>query len=149
MSKEERRAIDEMLRKVLRGIKPVPVQQMREGFARMMGTFPVSDEVTQVPMELAGRPAVLVEPKAGARSGTILYFHGGSFSLGSPQTAMCLTAQLVCRTSMRAISLDYRLAPEHPFPASIEDCLAAYRSLLDDGVDPAPSHSPATPPDAA
>ncbi|KQR77222.1 alpha/beta hydrolase [Burkholderia sp. Leaf177] len=136
MSKEQRRAIDVMLRKVPQGFKPLPVEEMREGFSKMMGRFPVSDEVTQVPIELAGRQAVLVEPKSGARSGTILYFHGGSFSLGSPQTAMCLTAELVRRTSVRAISFDYRLAPEHPFPVGIEDCLAAYRSLLDDGIDP-------------
>ncbi|MCA3642488.1 MAG: alpha/beta hydrolase, partial [Methylobacterium sp.] len=137
MSKKQRRAIDAMLRKAPQGFKPLPVEQMREGFARMMSTFPVSDEVTQVPVELAGRPAVLVERKSGARPGTILYFHGGSFSLGSPQTAMSLTAELVRRTSVRAISIDYRLAPEHPFPAGIEDCLAAYRSLLNDSVDPA------------
>lgn len=137
MSKEQRRAVDAMLRKAPQGFKPLPVERMREGFAAMMGMFPVSGDVTQVPIELAGRPAILFEPKSEARPGTILYFHGGSFSLGSPQTAMALTAELVRRTSVRAISFDYRLAPEHPFPAGIEDCLAAYRSLLDDGIDPA------------
>ncbi|WP_414444387.1 alpha/beta hydrolase [Burkholderia sp. 22PA0106] len=137
MSREQRRAIDAMLRKAPQDFNLLPVEQMREGFARLMGRFPVSDEVTQVPIELAGRPAVLVEPKSGARPGTILYFHGGSFSLGSPQTAMSLTAELVRRTGVRAMSIDYRLAPEHPFPAGIEDCLSAYRSLLDDGADAA------------
>ena len=63
MSKEQRRAIDAMLRKVPQTFKPLPVEQMREGFAKMMSRFPVSDEVTQTPIELAGRPAVLVQPK--------------------------------------------------------------------------------------
>ncbi|MFI6070702.1 alpha/beta hydrolase fold domain-containing protein [Actinoplanes sp. NPDC051343] len=56
--------------------------------------------------------------------------------IGSPETALSLTANLVIRTGMRAISVDYRLAPEHPFPAAIEDTVAAYRALLADEVDP-------------
>jgi monoterpene epsilon-lactone hydrolase len=78
---------------------------------------------------------VLVEPEQAAHPGTILYFHGGSYVLGSPNTAMSLTANLVSRTSIRSVSLDYRLAPEHPFPAALDDALAAYRALLDNGVE--------------
>ncbi|MEV4114991.1 alpha/beta hydrolase [Nonomuraea sp. NPDC049695] len=115
----------------------MPVERMREGFAAFMAAFPIPDGVRRTPAGLAGRPALLVEPEGDARPGTILYFHGGSFSLGSPQTAMVLTASLVERTGVRAISLDYRLAPEHPFPAAIEDCVAAFRSLLESGIDPA------------
>ncbi|MYR63531.1 alpha/beta hydrolase fold domain-containing protein [Streptomyces sp. SID625] len=85
---------------------------------------------------LGERFAVLVEPEGEVCAGTILYFHGGSFSMGSPRTAMGLTVGLVTRTGFRGLSLDYRLAPEHPFPAAIEDCLAAYRALLDKGTDP-------------
>ncbi|WP_027927340.1 alpha/beta hydrolase [Amycolatopsis benzoatilytica] len=135
MSRAQRRAVDEMLRQAPQGFDPQPVERMRAGFAAMMSAFPIP-AVTQTPAELGGRPAVLAEPHSGARPGTILYFHGGSFSLGSPRTAMALTANLVKRTGVRAISLDYRLAPEHPFPAAIDDCLAAYRHLLDD-TDPA------------
>jgi len=133
MSRAQRRALDEMLRRAPQEAQSV--EQMREGFAAMMSAFPVP-AVAQTPATLGGRPAVLVEPLGEARPGTILYFHGGSFSLGSPQTAMALTANLVTRTGIRALSLDYRLAPEHPFPAAIQDCLAAYRNLLED-TDPA------------
>jgi len=56
--------------------------------------------------------------------------------MGSPTTALTLTANLVVRTGVSAFSLDYRLAPEHPYPAWPDDALAAYRALLDDGVDP-------------
>jgi monoterpene epsilon-lactone hydrolase len=137
MSRKQRKTLDATLRHAPQPAGPVPVERMREGFAAFMATFPVPPGVRQTATKVAGRPAVLVEPENDPRPGTILYFHGGSFSLGSPQTAMTLTANLVKRTGVRAISLDYRLAPEHPFPAAIDDCVAAYRSLLDGGLDPA------------
>ncbi len=134
MSAEQRRTLDATLRQAPQPNGPVPVAAMRAGFAHFMSQFPIPSGVVRTSTELAGRPAVLVEPKDGRRRGTILYFHGGSFSLGSPDTAIALTAHLVERTGYRAISLDYRLAPEHPFPAGLDDCVAAYRQLLDDGV---------------
>jgi monoterpene epsilon-lactone hydrolase len=88
-------------------------------------------------MTLGPRRTLLVEPEGDPRGGTILYFHGGSYVVGSPETAMSLTGNLVARTGFRAFSVDYRLAPEHPFPAAIDDTLAAYRALLDGGEDPA------------
>ncbi|HEV7184617.1 MAG TPA: alpha/beta hydrolase [Leifsonia sp.] len=136
MSREQRRALDARLRESPQPGGPVLVEQMREGFAHFMSTFPIPLGVTRTAVELAGRQAVLVDPVGGRRPGMILYFHGGSFSLGSPETAMALTAHLVERTGVRAVSIDYRLAPEHPFPAAIDDCLAAYRALLDRGVTP-------------
>lgn len=136
MSREQRRALDVRLRESPQSSAPVTVQQMREGFAHLMGTFPIPSGVTRTAMELGGRRAVQVAPVSEPRPGMILYFHGGSFSLGSPETAMALTAHLVERTGVRAVSLDYRLAPEHPFPAAIDDGLAAYRDLLEDGVAP-------------
>lgn len=100
-----------------------------------MGTMHVPTGIRTSDTELAGRPAVLVEPTDGPdRAGTILYFHGGSYALGSPRTAMSLPAGLVVRTGVRSLSLDYRLAPERPFPAGIEDGCAAYRALLEQGV---------------
>lgn len=136
MSREQRRALDEYLRSAPQSSDPVSVEQMREGFAHFMSTFPIPSSVTRTPTELAGRDAIRVEPSGEAHRGTILYFHGGSYSLGSPETAMALTGHLVERTGVQALSLDYRLAPEHPFPAAIEDCLAAYRSLIENTVDP-------------
>jgi monoterpene epsilon-lactone hydrolase len=126
-----------MLRQAPQPAGPLPVGQMRANFAAFMGSFSIPPGVRRTATRLGERPAVLVEPAGEVRPGTILYFHGGSFSLGSPDTAMVLTANLVRRTGVRAISLDYRLAPEHPFPAAIEDCVAAFRSLLDNGTAPA------------
>ncbi|MGO4594971.1 alpha/beta hydrolase [Leifsonia sp. 2TAF2] len=137
MSAEQRRSLDAQLRTAAGEQEPPPsIEEMRSGFAALMGAFPLPSGVSRAPTSLGDRPAVRVEPEHPAQAGTILYFHGGSFILGSPATAMSITAQLVRRTGIRAISLDYRLAPEHPFPAAIHDGLAAYRELLASGVAP-------------
>lgn len=137
MSRQQRHEIDRLLRSAASAIQPASIDQMREGFARFMGMFEIPDGVQRTPIKLAGRPAVQVDAQEALRPGTILYLHGGSFTLGSPETAMAITANLVRRTGVTALSLDYRLAPEHPFPAAIEDVLSAYRTLLDSGTDPA------------
>ena len=136
MTKKQRQELDLELRRTPPPSGPLTIEAARAGLAALMGSFTVPSGIRRTPTTLGGRPAVLVEPESGQTPGTILYFHGGSFSQGSPETAMVLTANLVLRAGIRAISLDYRLAPEHPFPAGIEDCLAAYRALLDDGLDP-------------
>jgi epsilon-lactone hydrolase len=117
VSREQRQALDEVLRKAPQPSGPVPAGKMREGFAAFMGSFPVPAGVRPGPAELAGRPALAVEREADARPGTILYFHGGGNVSGSPGAVLPLTANLVVRTGFRAFSPDYRLAPEHPFPA--------------------------------
>ena len=136
MSKEQRQQVDAMVRRPISNERR-PVEELRSGFAALMAMMHVPDHVRTTPTDLGGRPALLVEPESAARPGTLLYFHGGSFALGSPETALSLTANLVLRTGVRALSLDYRLAPEHPFPAGLHDALAAYRALLDRGEDPA------------
>jgi acetyl esterase/lipase len=136
MSREQRLALDAMLRQAPQSAGPVLPERMREGFAAFMAGFPIPAGVRWTPTELAGRPALLVEPQADAQPGTILYFHGGGNVFGSAQAVLSLTGDLVARTGIRAFSLDYRLAPEHPFPAGTEDALSAYRALLDGGEDP-------------
>jgi acetyl esterase/lipase len=65
----------------------------------------------------------------------ILYFHGGVYVIGTATATVPLVADLARRTATRAITLDYRLAPEHPYPAAVADAQAAYQGLLDQGVD--------------
>jgi acetyl esterase/lipase len=64
----------------------------------------------------------------------ILYFHGGGYSIGSAETHRDLVARLCRAAGARALSVDYRLAPEHRYPAAVEDAVASYRWLLDRGV---------------
>ncbi|MQY26178.1 alpha/beta hydrolase [Nocardia aurantia] len=136
MSREQRARIDTLLRQP-RPAGDGSVAEIRANFRALMARMRVPEGIRTRTTTLGDRPAVLVEPAEAPRAGTILYFHGGAFVFGSPETAMSLTANLVTRTGFRAFSVDYRLAPEHPFPAAIEDTLSAYRALLDGGEDPA------------
>ncbi|MFJ9469027.1 alpha/beta hydrolase [Streptomyces caniferus] len=115
---------------------PRSVEEIRAGFRALMAQMVVPDTIRTTQTTLGSRPALRVEPDNGPRVGTILYFHGGGWVFGSPETALSLTGHLVAKTGFGAHSLDYRLAPEHPFPAAIEDTLSAYRALLDSGTDP-------------
>ncbi|WP_433944758.1 alpha/beta hydrolase [Paenibacillus sp. SN-8-1] len=133
MSREQRKMLDDLLRH-REPAKSQSVQEMRANFAAMMAAMKVPADVRTAPTNLGNRPGVVVDPLQDARPGIILYFHGGSYIMGSPYTAMCLTANLVSKTRVRSVSLDYRLAPEHPFPAALEDALAAYRELLEGGA---------------
>ena len=135
MSREQRAKIDAMLREP-RAESPGSVEELRSWFAELMAPMIVPDGIRTTELTLGPRRTLLVEPASGERAGTILYFHGGSWVVGAPETALSLTANLVVRTGFRAFSVDYRLAPEHPFPAGIEDGVAAYRALLEQGADP-------------
>lgn len=133
MSKTQRATIDALMRQApFDG--SLPPERLRKDFEAQMTSGPAPAGVSVTPSVLGGRPALTVEPEGSPAAGTIVYFHGGAWVFGSPAAALQLTAALVRRTGVRAVSVDYRLAPEHPFPAAVEDGLAAYRDLLDQGV---------------
>ena len=73
------------------------------------------------------------DPDPGAQAGTVLYLHGGAYCIGSPATHRSLTARLTLATGLPVFSLDYRLAPEHPYPAALDDALAAFEALRREG----------------
>ena len=135
MSKEQRAQIDAMLRQP-RPEGPRSVEAIRAGFEALMAKMIVPGNIRTTRTTLGDRPALRVEPGDGLRAGTILYFHGGGWVYGSPESVLSLTGHLVAKTGFGAYSVDYRLAPEHPFPAAIDDALSAYRALLDRGQDP-------------
>ncbi|MCK9277827.1 MAG: alpha/beta hydrolase [Methanoculleus sp.] len=84
-----------------------------------------------------GIPAFRVTTPESRPARAILFFHGGGFTAGSTADHLDLCARLSGAARAEVFSVDYRLAPEHPFPAAVEDCLAAYRHLLAEGYAPA------------
>ena len=83
-----------------------------------------------------GPEALWVNASRSTDKSTILYLHGGAYSMGSAQTHLGITGMLSELCELRVLSVDYRLAPEHPFPAAIDDAVSAYRWLLKQGVLP-------------
>jgi acetyl esterase/lipase len=95
-----------------------------------------ADDVRQSPTTIGGVSAIEVTAPGASADDVILYFHGGVYVIGSAATSVPLVDELARRTGARVITLDYRLAPEHPYPAAVEDAQAAYQGLLGQGVDP-------------
>jgi len=135
MSQQQRAALDAALRNAPYD-PDATLEQRRAGFARIIGRdLPAGTRTT--PTTLAGRPAVDLAVPGASGPGVLLYLHGGGYVLGSADTHTGLAAQLALRAGVRAVLPDYRLAPEHRFPAAVDDALAAYRALLDRGASPA------------
>ena len=129
MSQDQLAAIDVALRSGAGGGASLAAQ--RAGFEQFAAR-PVEGDVAVAHVVLGGVPALRLEPP-GASGAVLLYLHGGGYVIGSARSGAGLATALARRARAVAYSLDYRLAPEHPFPAALEDGLAAYRALLDAG----------------
>ncbi len=112
------------------------IVEQRDVMDRAAGALPPPDGVTVETMVLGGRGAERLTPDGVVTDGTILYLHGGGYCAGSVDTHRGLAGRIALAAGCPVITLDYRLAPEHPHPAALEDALAAYRQLLGDGLRP-------------
>jgi len=96
--------------------------------------FPIPEDVKTKIVDAGEVPAEWQTIPGARRDRVMLYLHGGGFIMGSPNSHRLLTVALGEATKMRVLSVDYRLAPEHPYPAALEDCTAAYNWLLSEGI---------------
>jgi epsilon-lactone hydrolase len=133
MSAEQRQQLDDMLRKAPLDLGGDLAQQ-RVIFEQMMTAVLLPDDVVTESATLAGVPVVHISIRDAPSSGVILYFHGGAYAIGTAALAAGLASDVARRAGSRVVSVDYRLAPEHPYPAGIEDAVTAYRGLLDGGT---------------
>jgi phosphinothricin tripeptide acetyl hydrolase len=131
MPSAELAAIVQMLR--AHPFKPgTPVGDLRAQIDRFGDSFPISDRVEVTGATLGGVPAERLV--AGAEGPSVLYLHGGGYVMGSPKSHRHLAARLAEDLAGEVWVLDYRLAPEAPFPAALDDALAAYRDLTVGGA---------------
>lgn len=131
------RATNRFLRMTTRSLwRPdLDIVQVRRHTARIdarLGRRPPA--VPFQPVTVAGVPAAWVGAPELANRGTLLYLHGGAWCLHLPSVYRRLAAELSQLTGMRVLLVDYRLAPEHPFPAAIDDCFAVYGALVEQGI---------------
>ncbi|MER7691691.1 alpha/beta hydrolase [Streptomyces sp. NPDC097610] len=133
MTQQQRQALDELLRHAPFDIGG-ELGEQRALFHEMIASVPLPEDVTATPGRLGGIPVVTVKTPGDDSSAVVLYFHGGAYALGSAGDSVGLAADVARRVGVRAVSVDYRLAPEHPFPAAVDDAVAAYRALLADGT---------------
>jgi epsilon-lactone hydrolase len=110
--------------------------EIRDSFEAFLGAGEGTPEVVRTPLTLAGLPACAFDAPGGDAARTLLYCHGGGFQIGSVRSHSGLMARLALASGMRVIGFDYRLAPEHRFPAAHDDAFAVYRALVEAGETP-------------
>ncbi|WCD77895.1 alpha/beta hydrolase [Pseudomonas sp. TUM22785] len=114
----------------------IDIPSLRKQFALLDRQAPDSlpPEVRSEPVTCNGVAARWLLPKGRRRERVLLYLHGGAFVANTPAVYAAMVASWCQSLKARALLVDYRLAPEHPHPAALEDCLDAYSWLLDQGV---------------
>jgi monoterpene epsilon-lactone hydrolase len=128
MTAQQRDMIDQILRSAPFDLGG-DVGAQRPLLEQMLTSQPLSADVRVTPGELGGIPAVFIDIAGVEPRGTIFHVHGGGFALGSAGGSAGLASSLARKAGMRAVSVGYRLAPEHPYPAAPRDVAAAYRAL--------------------
>jgi epsilon-lactone hydrolase len=135
VSTEQRESLDVILRQ---SAFPVgsDVNEQRRLLRELLSAQPLPADVTVTAAALGGVPTAKITVDGIEPRHVVLYFHGGVYVLGDAFLAADLASQVGRRTQAEVVSVDYRLAPEHPYPAAVDDALAAYQALVDNGIAP-------------
>ena len=128
MSTEQKENLEAILRQ---GAFPASadVNEQRRQLKALLSAQPLPGDVTVTAATLGGVPTAEITVDGIEPRNTVLYFHGGVYVLGDAFLAAELASQIGRRTRARVISVDYRLAPEHPYPAAVDDALTAYDEI--------------------
>src|SRR5499427_9288851 len=137
MSQQQLQAIVEMLRSQPVVSPDASVQEARAGFEQIASMFPIDADIKREAVGAGGVKAEWVSAPDAEAGRALLYLHGGGYVIGSINTHRSLAARLARACGARVLVIDYRLAPEHPHPAAVDDSVAAYRWMLTQGLTPA------------
>lgn len=114
---------------------PAGISEYREGYEKLCSTFPIDPEAVIEPVDAGGVPGLLITTP-GATDTAVLWTHSGGYVFGSAHGYRSFGAKLSRTANARVLLVDYRLAPEHPYPAALDDATAAYRWLVAQGTPP-------------
>jgi len=133
MSSKEYKAILELLNSIP-DTSGLSFEERRSGFETRASQLPIAESVSFEPVSVEGIPAEWIVPEGTPEQNVLLYLHGGAYCIGSLNTHRGMVSHIAKAAETRALSIDYRLAPENPFPAAIEDSISAYKWLLSQGI---------------
>ena len=112
------------------------VEEQRRTFENL-AKFSILPSRTDVqPVHVGDVPAEWISVGTTSEESAVLYLHGGAYTIGSPRTHRDIAARISKAAGVRILLIDYRLAPEHPHPAAVQDVVMAYRWLLENGLSP-------------
>ena len=116
--------------------KAETIKEARERLEVFYLRFRSKLDITVEPVFIGHIPAFWISAPGASKDHTILFFHGGGFMVGSTEDHLDLCGKLSHSAGCRVLSVDYRLAPEHIFPAALDDCIASYLWLIETGINP-------------
>ena len=135
MSTEQQERLDAILRQSAFPVD-ADVDEIRRRFREAASAQPLPADVTVAEAALGGVPTAEITVDGIEPRHIVLYFHGGVYVISDAFLAAGLAAEVARRTHAKVVSVDYRLAPEQPYPAAVDDALAAYEALLQSGIAP-------------
>jgi acetyl esterase/lipase len=130
--------VDAIRRMLIAHARPSSLAERRERLDRLGAQYPIPPDVRVEPVDAGGVPAEWTSTPRADPTRVLLFLHGGGYVSGSIRSHRHMVAQAGREAGARTLALDYRLAPEHPFPAALDDAVAGYRWLLSQGI--APGH---------
>lgn len=119
----------------LRPNTPISIPKTRQFVERATKWIPVPKQNTYQEESINTMPVLWVTPPNHSQQ-VVLYFHGGGYIVGSIHSEQVIAGNIALESGARVVAIGYRLAPEHPFPAGLEDALSAYRHLISMGIAP-------------
>ncbi len=120
----------------LRGIDPSDTPALRKAYDAFSENDPLPELAANSDFDLGGVNCLGLLPKDCSGDHVLFWIHGGGFNLGSPKSHKAMATQAAVLAKSSTVLPDYRLAPEHKHPAALEDCVAAYKGMLAEGVKP-------------